>query len=157
MAIVSILAQPVLLVFIHGPLMTVCAVLAIIAIDKDQVKRGVQLLLASIFMLPMISPFPCSFGLWVSEPLLGAHSTTSAMVTPSAPTRLVSRQTPISLDSLKNRFLDQVRTQQTVSIADFRTDQEIEIEIQPESNFDSAKAKNAALTVAKGWHNESHQ
>jgi hypothetical protein len=53
--------------------------------------------------------------------------------------------------------LDQIRTQQTVSIADFRTDQEIEIEIQPESNFDSAKAKNAALTVAKGWHNESHQ
>ena len=53
-AIVSILAQPVLLVFIHGPLMTVCVVLAIIAIAKDQVKRGVQLLLASIFMLPMI-------------------------------------------------------------------------------------------------------
>jgi hypothetical protein len=34
----------------------------------------------------------------------------------------------------------------------FRTDQEIEIEIAPEVNFDSAKAKNAALTVAKGWH-----
>jgi hypothetical protein len=73
------------------------------------------------------------------------------MVTPSAPTRLVSKQTAISLDSLKNRFLDQIRTQKTVSIADFRTDQEIEIEIQPESNFDSAKAKTAALTVAKGW------
>jgi hypothetical protein len=156
LAIVSILAQPVLLVFIHGPLMTVCVVLAIIAIAKDQVKRGVQLLLASIFMLPMI--FALSLFLWfvgigavIGSFVTGAHSTTSAMVTPSAPTRLVSKQTPISLDSLKNRFLDQIRTQKTVSIADFRTDQEIEIEIQPESNFDSAKVKNAALTVAKGW------
>jgi hypothetical protein len=41
-----------LLAFIHGPLLAVCVVLAIIAIAKDQVKRGVQLLLASIFMLP---------------------------------------------------------------------------------------------------------
>jgi hypothetical protein len=156
-AIVSILAQPVLLVFIHGPLMSVCVVLAIVAIAKDQVKRGVQLLLASIFVLPMI--FTLSLFLWfvgigaiIGSFVTGAHSTTSAMVTPSAPTRLMSRQTPISLDSLKNRFLDQIRTQRTVSIADFRTNQEIEIEIQPESNFDSAKAKNAALTVAKGWH-----
>ena len=81
------------------------------------------------FHAPMI--FALSLFLWfvgigalIGSFVTGAHSTTSAMVTPSAPTRLVSRQTPISLDSLKNRFLDQIRTQQTVSIADFRTDQE---------------------------------
>ena len=79
------------------------------------------------------------------------------MVTPSAPTRVVSKQTPITLASLKNRFLDQIRVQKTVSIADFKTDQEIEIEIAPESNFDSAKAKNAALTLAKGWQKISGQ
>jgi hypothetical protein len=142
--------------------MTVCVVLAIIAIAKDQVKRGVQLLLASIFMLPMISAL--SLFLWfvgigavIGSSVTGAHSTTSAMVTPSAPTRLVSKQTPISLDSLKNRFLDQIRMQKAVSIANFRTDEEIEIEIQAESNFDSAKAKNAALTVAKGWRELSGQ
>jgi hypothetical protein len=50
-----------------------------------------------------------------------------------------------------------LRTQGAVSIADFRTDQEIEIEIQPEANFDSAKAKNAALTVAKEWQKISGQ
>jgi hypothetical protein len=42
-------------------------------------------------------------------------------------------------------------------MADFRRDQEIEIEIQPEANFDSAKAKNVALTVAKGWQKISGQ
>jgi preprotein translocase subunit SecF len=87
-----------------------------------------------------------------------AHSTTSAQFTPSATAQLASKQTPMSLDSLKEKYLDQIRYQNSVSMANFgTTDQEIEIEIQPESNFDSAKAKNAALTVAKGWHNESHQ
>jgi hypothetical protein len=61
-AVISIIAQPILLAFIHGPLMAVSIVLAIIAIAKDQVKRGVQLLLASIFMLPMI--FALSLFLW---------------------------------------------------------------------------------------------
>jgi hypothetical protein len=42
-------------------------------------------------------------------------------------------------------------------MADFRTDQEIEIEIAPEVNFASAKAKNAALTLAKGWQKISGQ
>jgi hypothetical protein len=41
------------------PLMAVCVVLAIIAIAKDQVKRRVQLLLASIFSAPHnLRPFP---------------------------------------------------------------------------------------------------
>jgi hypothetical protein len=53
--------------------------------------------------------------------------------------------------------LDQIRFQETVSVADFRTDQEIEIDIQSDSNFDSAKAKNVALTVAKGWQKISGQ
>jgi hypothetical protein len=152
-AVLSIIAQPILLAFIHGPLMAVCAVLAIIAIAKDQVKRGVQLLLASIFLLPII--FALSLFVWfvgigalITSFRTEAHSTTSAMATQSAS---VSKQTPISLASLKNRFLDQIRIQKAVSIADFRTDQEIDIEIQSESNFDSAKAKKAALTVAKGW------
>jgi hypothetical protein len=52
-SVISIFAQPVLLAFLHGPLAAVCAVLAIIAIAKDQVKHGVQLLLASIFLLPI--------------------------------------------------------------------------------------------------------
>ncbi|MEY2606078.1 MAG: hypothetical protein QOH31_3894 [Verrucomicrobiota bacterium] len=46
-AVISIIAQPVLLAFIYGPLMTVCVVLAIIAIAKDEVQRGVQLLLVA--------------------------------------------------------------------------------------------------------------
>jgi hypothetical protein len=159
-AVISIVAQPILLAFIHGPLLAVCVVLAIIAIAKDQVKGGMQLLLASILMLPII--FALSLFFWaliVGASIVSsakAHSTTSAQLTPSASpsatAQLSSKRTPMSLDSLKENFLDQIRAQKTVSIADFKTDQEIEIEIQPESNFDSAKAKNAALTVAKGWH-----
>ena len=41
--------------------------------------------------------------------------------------------------------------QKAVSVADFKTDQEIEIEIQPEFNLDFTKAKSVALVVAKGW------
>jgi hypothetical protein len=161
-AVISIISQPVLLAFIHGPLMAVCVVLAIIAIAKDQVRRGVQLLLASILALPIICALSLFFwfvgiGAFIGSFLTGAYSTTSAIARPSVPTPLVSKQTPISLDSLKNRFLDQIRVQKTVSIADFKTDQEIEIEIAPESNFDSAKAKNAALTLAKGWQKLSGQ
>lgn len=160
-AVISIIAQPILLAFIHGPLLAVCIVLAIIAIAKDQVKGGVQLLLASIFMLPII--FALSLFLWIvvigaSIAGLGAeaHSISSAKVAPSASpfatTQLVSKQTPMSLASLKIRFLDMIRTKNAVSMADFGvTDQEIEIQIQPDSNFDSAKAKQVALTVAKGW------
>jgi hypothetical protein len=51
-AVISIVAQPILLAFIHGPLLAVCVVLAIIAIAKDQVKGGMQLLLASILCSP---------------------------------------------------------------------------------------------------------
>jgi hypothetical protein len=139
--------------------MAVCVVLAIIAIAKDQVK---QLLLASILALPIICALSLFFwfvgiGAFIGSFLTGAYSTTSAIARPSVPIPLVSKQTPIGLESLKNRFLDQIRVQKTVSIADFKTDQEIEIEIAPESNFDSAKAKNAALTLAKGWQKISGQ
>jgi hypothetical protein len=166
-AVVSIIAQPVLLAFIHGPLMAVCIVLAIIAIAKDQVQRGVQLLLASIFMLPTIfalSLFVWFVGIGTVIASLGAESrsTTSSRVTPpagsSATTRLASKQATVSLASLKIRFLDMIRTKNAVSMADFgATDQEIEIQIQPDSNFDSTKAKNAAITVAKGWQELSGQ
>jgi hypothetical protein len=127
-------------------------------------KHGVQLLLASIFLLPIICAF--SLFLWFVGigALIGvsrteAHSTTAITQSPSpsTTTQLISKQTPISLASLKNKFLDHIRMQKTVSVADFRTDKEIEIEVQPESNFDSAKAKNAALTVAKGWQALSGQ
>jgi len=159
-AVISIISQPVLLAFIHGPLMAVCAVLAIIAIAKDQVKRGVQLLLASVLALPIICALSLFFwfvgiGAFIGSFLTGAYSTSSAIARPSVPTPLVSKQTPISLESLKNRFLDQIRVQKTVSIADFKTDQEIEI--APEFNFDSAKAKNAAFALAKGWQKISGQ
>jgi hypothetical protein len=42
--------------------MAVCIVLAIIAIAKDEVKRGVQFLLASIFLLPIF--WAISLFLW---------------------------------------------------------------------------------------------
>ena len=54
--------QSVALVFIHGPLILVCVVLAIIAIAKDQVKKGVYLLLASLIGLPLIFAIACLFG-----------------------------------------------------------------------------------------------
>ena len=108
-----------------------------------------------------LRPFPlllvCGYRSLYWELPYESLSHDSSVARPSVPTPLVSKQTPISLDSLKNRFLDQIRVQKTVSIADFRTDQEIEIEIAPESNFDSAKAKNAALTLAKGWQKISGQ
>jgi len=161
-AVVSIIAQPVLLVFIHGPLIAVCTVLAIIAIAKDQVKGGVQLLVASICILPII--FALSLFLWSVAGIGALASFGSSLpktrfttsVGPSPP-QLVRKQTPASLDSLKDKFLDQIRAQSAVSIADFRTDQEIEIELQPEANFDPAKAKSAALTIAKGWQQLSGQ
>jgi hypothetical protein len=166
-AVISIIAQPALLAFIHGPLMTVCVVLAIIAIAKDEVQRGVQLLLASIFMLPII--WALSMFLWfvgigaiIASLSAEAHSITSAKATPSASPsatiQLASKQAPMSLSSLKNRFLDQIRLQNSVSTADFgTTDQEIEIQIQSDSSFDAAKAKKAALAVAQGWHELSGQ
>jgi hypothetical protein len=79
------------------------------------------------------------------------EAVSSKSATPFPTTQHVRKETPTSLASLKNKFLDQIRIQKAVSVDDFRTDQEIEIDIQPESNFDSAKAKSAALTVAKGW------
>jgi hypothetical protein len=144
--------------------MAVCAVLAIIAIAKDQVKQGVHLLLASIFLLPII--FALSLFFWaliVGASIVSsakAHSMTSAQLTPSAgpsaTVQLASKQTPMSFDSLKEKYLDQIRHQNSVSMADFgTTDQEIEIQIQSDSNFDAAKAKKAALVVAKGWHDLS--
>jgi hypothetical protein len=140
-------------------------VLAIIAIAKDQVKGGVQLLLASIFLLPIICAFSLflwfvGFGAFIGSLGMAARSNASAptpSANPSPTAQLVSKQTPMSLAVLKNRFLDQIRLQETVSMADFRTDQEIEIDVQSQSNFDSAKAKNVALTVAKGWQKISGQ
>lgn len=113
---------------------------------------------------PYFGPFPCSYGgcygacgqgCLLESPRKEARATTSA--TPSPTVEIVSKETPTSLESLKTRFLDQIRIQKAVSMADFRRDQEIEIEIQPEANFDSAKAKNVALTVAKGWQKISGQ
>lgn len=135
--------------------------LAIIAIAKDQVKGGMQLLLASIFMLPII--FALSLFFWAL--IVGAfivssakaHSTTSAQLTPSATAQLASKQTPMSLDS-KRKILDQIRHQNLASMANFgTTDQDIDIQIQSDSSFDAAKAKKAALVVAKGWHDLSGQ
>jgi hypothetical protein len=164
-AVVSIVAQPILLAFIHGPLLAVCVVLAIIAIAKDQVKGGMQLLLASIFMLPII--FALSLFFWaliVGASIVSsakAHATSAQFtpaVSPSATTTLASKQAPKSLDSLKEKYLDQIRHQNLVNMANFgTTDQEIDIQIQSDSSFDAAKAKKAALVVAKGWHDLSGQ
>jgi hypothetical protein len=115
-AVISIVAQPILLAFIHGPLLGVCVVLAIIAIAKDQVKGGLQLLLASIFMLPIIFAFSLFFwALIVGASIVSsakAHATSAQLTpaaSPSATTRLASKQAPMSLDSLKERYLDQIR------------------------------------------------
>jgi hypothetical protein len=165
LAAISIVAQPVLLAFIHGPLAGICILLAIIAICKDEVRGGVQLLLASIFALPVI--FGLSFCLWAM--ILGALFTSagaashvaSAATTPSPSPSIVSRVTskpsPTSFESVKTKFLDQIRRLDAVIIADFKADQEIEIEIMPDVNFDSAKAKKAALVVAQQWKELSGQ
>ena len=92
------------------PLMAVCVVLAIIAIAKDQVKRRVQLLLASILVLPIICALSLFFwfvgiGTFIGSFLTRAYSTTSAIARPFDPTPLVSKQIPISLESLKSKRL----------------------------------------------------
>lgn len=165
-AIIAILAQPIVLAFVYGPMAGVCIVLAIIAIAKDQVRRGLELLLATIFILPVflaISIFGwaavlASIGGSVADAAARSHSTESSASAIHSPTpEILSTPTPLSLASLKDRFLDQIRAQPTVSIADFRTDQEIEIELQSEANFDFAKAKKAALTIAKEWQKLSGQ
>jgi hypothetical protein len=159
-AAISMIAQPVFLVFVHGPMMSVCAVLAIIAIAKDQVRRGVQLLLATFFILPII--WACSMFFWfvgigVLFGSLGATASPSISAIHSPTPVVFSSPTRVGHASLKDKFLDQIRTQESVSIADFRTDHEIEIELQPEASFDSAKAKNAALAIAKEWQKLSGQ
>src|SRR6266403_4451266 len=111
-AVISILAQPVLLVFIHGPLMTVCVVLAIIAIAKDQVKHGVQLLLASVCILPILWAFSLFLwsvaGIGALGAFVGSFRTEAASnksATPFPTTQLVRKGSPTSLASLKNKFL----------------------------------------------------
>lgn len=163
-AVVAIIAQPVLLAFIYGPMAAICVVLAIIAIAKDQVRRGLELLLATIFILPIF----VAGSLFVWFAVLGSighsvsaaksHSTASFTTAIHSPTpEILNTPTPLSHASLKDKFLDQLRVQPTVIMANFKTDKEIEVELRPEANFDYAKAKNAAIAIAKTWQSLSGQ
>jgi hypothetical protein len=163
-ATISMFLQPVALVFIHGPLILVCVVLAIIAIAKDQVKKGVYLLLASLIGLPLIFAIACfvwfvlfaSFVAGTVHGSIAAHSTASPS-TQTTSSRSTSKISPLSRDAVKERFLDNIRAQRSVVTASFLGEDQLEIQLQADISFDSDKAKNAALIVAKSWQNLSGQ
>jgi hypothetical protein len=69
----------------------------------------------------------------------------------SPATQLASKPATMSLASLKNRFLDNIRQQKSVIMANFgTTDMDIEIQMQPDSHLDPAKAKKAgAVTISR--------
>jgi hypothetical protein len=58
---------------------------------------------------------------------------------------------------VKERFLDNIRAQRSVVTASFLGEDQLEIQLQADISFDSDKAKNAALIVAKSWQNLSGQ
>ena len=97
--------------------------------------------------------------LFVGAAGAASHSASAATATPSASPSIVSRVTskPTSFESVKSKFLDQIRRQDAVIIADFKTDQEIEIEMMPDTNLDAARAKKAASVVAQQWMELSGQ
>lgn len=58
---------------------------------------------------------------------------------------------------MKERFLDNIRAQKSVVTAFFLGEDQLEIQLQSDISFDSDKAKDAALTVAKRWQQLSGQ